>query len=317
MNTTSILSKTITAAATLLLCGMAAHAASLRNGSSAGEGELFIGIHATGGTGVGNSIVIDAGLVSNLSLLAAGASQSLGSIGVNLENTFGITAGSSIAWYERTDLFFAAVAAVQNTQTVPAVDPTNTLYGSVSGSGTWPLSTVAYTRAANTAQSNVAGRIITMASGISGSFTTAPQGATSNIALEGTSDANSWASWMPGGTNAAGVGNAPFGGFGAPANQQFEQAFTSGTITSGVEGALDFYRMYKTGQADGDLGGATSGAGSYQFTIEINSSGNLTAVNLTPVPEPASICLLITGGLMFLGSRRRGFGGRTQAASIA
>ncbi len=311
MKSTSKLTKSISTAAALALCAAAAQAANLQNGSAAGEGELFIGIHATGGTGVGKSVVIDAGLASTLSLLGPGASLSLGSLGTDLVSTFGA------GWYDRTDLLWAAVAAVQNTQTVPAVDPTNTLYGSVSGSNTWPLSTVAYTRAANGAQSTVAGRIITMASGISGSFTTAPQGATANIAVEGASDANSWASWMPGGSNATGVGNAPFGGFGTPSGQAFEQAFAAGTLSGGVEGALDFYRMFKTGQADGDLGGATTGAGSYQFTLTINQSGDITATNLTPVPEPASMSLLLAGGLFFLGVRRRAAGGRLSAQSAS
>ena len=296
MNKNHILSKTIAAAASVVLCATAAHAATLVNGTT-GAGELFIGVHATGGTGVGKSVVIDAGSVSALSLLNTGQTQSLGSIGADLAATFGAT------WYDRTDLLWSAAAGVQNSATA---DPTNTLYGGVSGTDAFPLSTVGYTRAANGSQSSVAGRILTAASGVSGSFTTAAAGASSNIALETASDANSWASWMPGGTNSSSLGNNPFGGFSNPTGQAFEQAFTAGTLASGVEGALDVYRMFKTGVADGDLGNATSGAGSYQFTVAIDNTGALTAENLpTAVPEPASVGMFTSLALFGVGALRR------------
>ena len=305
MTDTNILSKTISAAASLILLGVTAQAASatLLNGTT-GEGELFLGIHATGGQGINNSVLIDLGSVATLSLLTAGQSATFaaavanGSLNTDLKAQFGNT------WYDRTDLIWAAVAAVQNIPT--GGDPTNTLYGSVSGTGSFPLSTVGYTRAANGAQSQIANRVVTMANGTSGSFTNGgTQGSASNISIQTASDVNSWASWMPGGANTAGLGNNPYGGFNAPAGQAFEQPFTVGTLGSGAEGALDVYRMFKTGVQDGDLGNATSGAGSYQFTLEITSTGIVTAANLTPTPEPASICLLMAGGLCFLGMRRR------------
>jgi hypothetical protein len=301
-----ILSKAITAASVFALAA-ATHGANFVNPTSNGIDELFIGVHATGGTGVGNSVLIDVGSAYSLSQLAAGQTQGLGSIGTDLVNQFGAT------WFNRTDLLWSAVAAVQNTTAPIGTDPTNTLYGSVSGTGSFPLSTVGYTRAANGAQSTVAGRIITMADGASGSFLTATQGATANIALQTSADGSSWASYMPGGSNVSGLGNLQFGGFGTPSGQAFEQAFGPGTLTSGYEGALDFYRMFKTGVADGDVGNATNGAGSYQFTITIDGSGNLNAAVLA-VPEPTSICLLMAGGIMFLGSRRRN-SGRGQAVA--
>ena len=58
---TTILSKAIAVAA-LAVCATTAHAASFVNGTT-GAGELFIGFHATGGVGVGKSVVIDAGSI--------------------------------------------------------------------------------------------------------------------------------------------------------------------------------------------------------------------------------------------------------------
>ncbi len=305
MNKNTILSRPIASALALAACAAAAHAATLVNGTT-GAGELFIGFHATGGTGVGKSVVIDAGSISALSALATGSVTSLGNVGTDLVSTFGSN------WYERTDLIWGAVAAVQNTATS---DPTNTLYGGVSGTGSWPLSTVAYNRAANGAQSTVAGRILTMASNAVGSFTAASSGSASNIAIEQASDANSWASWMPNGTNATGLGNAPFGGFGSPSGQAFEQSFAAGALTSGYEGALDVFRMFKTGVADAELSGATAGAGSYQGTITIGDNGALNFEVLpVAVPEPASMGTLMSLALLGTGFMRRRRVARVQAA---
>lgn len=308
MKTTNILTKTITAAAALLLCGASVHAANFVNtGTGAdGAGELFIGFHATGGQGNGKSVVIDLGAISPLAALSIGSVQNLGSVGTDLVAQFGST------WYDRTDILWSAVAAVQSTVPTTSTDLTSTLYGSVSGTGSFPLSTLGYTRGTNSAQNGVAQRVVSNMAGNAGGFNTAGNnGATSFIAVESASDANSYASWMPGGGNLS-----LFGGFGAPIGQQFEQSFTSGQLSLGVEGALDVYQMYRSGIAQPDAGNATTGAGAYEFTLTINQSGAITA-NVLPVPEPASIGLLMAGGMFLFGSRRRKAGGRVVATSVA
>ena len=295
---TTILSKAITTVIALAACATSAHAASFVNGTT-GAGELFIGFHATGGTGSGQSVVIDVGSVSALSALATGSTQSLGTAGTDLVAAFGAN------WFNRSDVLWGAVAGVQN---VATADPTSTLYGGVSGTGAFPLSSVGYTRGANGAQSTVAGRILTMANSASGSFATATQGASSNIAQETSADGNSWASWMPStsNNNVTSLGNLQFGGFGAPSAQPFEQAFAAGTLASGFEGALDVYRMFKNGVADSELANATSGPGSYQGTVVVNSSGDFTfEVQPVAVPEPASIGALTSAALMGIGLIRR------------
>jgi len=305
MTTTHILSKAISAGAALVLIqATATHAATFVNtGTGAdGAGELFVGIHATGGQGNGISVVIDLGAVSPLAALNAGQTMALGSVGTDLAAQFGNT------WYTRTDLLWSAVSAVQSTVPTTSTDPTSTLYGSVASTGAFPLTTTAYNRATNSTQNSVAQKIVSnMANAAAGSggFAQAPTGATSNIAIESASYTNSYATWMPNGSNATGVGNVPFGGFGNPAGVSFEQAFGAGT--SNVEGALDIYQMYKTGTAQPDAGNATTGAGAYEFTLEINQSGNIQALAL-PVPEPASIGLLMAGGACLLGVRRRSGG---------
>jgi hypothetical protein len=296
MTTSNILSKSITAAAVLILCGASVHAANFVNtGTGAdGAGELFVGFHATGGQGNGKSVVIDLGAISPLAALSIGSIQFLGSVGIDLAAQFGSN------WYERTDLLWSAVAAVQSTVPTTSTDPASTLYGSVSGTGSFPLSTLGYTRGTNSAQNGVAQRVISNMAGNAGGFSSAGNnGATQFIAVESASDANSYASWMPGGTNLV-----LFGGFGAPIGQEFEQSFAPGQLSLGVEGALDVYQMYRSGIAQPDAANATTGAGAYQFTLTINQSGNITATVL-PVPEPASVGLLMAGGMFLIGRRRR------------
>ena len=326
MKTTNILSKTITATAALLLCGLSAHAATFVNlGTGAdGAGELFVGVHATGGQGNGVSVIIDLGAISRLSDAPAGSVFTGGganlatnwSIGTNLVAQFGST------WYDRTDLLWSAVSAVQNPVPTTSTDPFNTLYGSVGSTKVFPIATTPYNRTTSNTQNGIAGKIVNNMANASvgnGGFSNATQGATSNIAVELASDPNGYALWMPDGSLALGLGNTPFGGFGSPSSANFEQAFAAGSISPGVEGALDLYRMDRTTGApipvDPDTGLA-SGAGSYQFTLSINQSGNITA-SVLPVPEPASIGLLMAGSLVFLGYRRRGTAARLQMVSAS
>ena len=290
-----ILSKTIAAAASFAVLATAAQAASFVNPASGGAGELFVGVHATGGVGNGKSIVIDLGAVSPLAALTTGSTLSLGSIGTDLAAQFGGT------WYDRTDLVWSAVAGVQSTVPVTSTDLTSTLYGGVSSTGLFPLPTSPYNRGTNSAQNPVAQRIISAMAGNLGGFSASGNtGATSNIAVESASDANSYASWMPGGTN-----TSLFGGFGSPIGQQFEQAFSAGQLASGYEGALDVYQMYRTGVNQPDTG-LTSGAGAYEFTLTIDQSGSIAAAVLpVAVPEPASIGMLTSLALVGVGTLRR------------
>lgn len=295
MKISTILSKSVATVAALVILGTAAQAASFVNPASGGAGELFVGVHATGGVGNGKSVVIDLGAVSALSALSTGSTLSIGSLGTDLVAQFGAS------WFNRTDLLWSAVAGVQSSVPVTSTDPTSTLYGGVAGTGLFPLATSAYNRGTNSAQNGVAQRIISnMAGNIGGFSASGNTGATSNIAVEAASDANSYASWMPGGTNLS-----LFNGFGSPIGQQFEQAFTAGTLASGYEGALDVYQMYRSGVNQPDTG-LTSGAGAYEFTLTIDSTGAIGAEVLpVAVPEPASIGGLFSAALLGIGAMRR------------
>lgn len=295
MTTTDILSKTITAATALLLSGAGAHAATLLNGTT-GNGEILVGLRASGTFdtfGATTNVVIDLGSAATFAALAPGTVVPLYNIGSDLASKFSITSGANAgtAWYDRPDLLWSAISGNSGTDI-----NTNTLYAGVASSspGTFPLTTVGWARQANTAQGSVVTNFQSAAAG-TGGFTTSPQGTLTNVAIEDTtSNVNSWSArasaFFGSSALAAGTGS-------------FEQAFGPGSLGAGVEGALDVYRLVKTGTTDPDTG-LPSGVGSYQLTVQINSSGNITA-NVLPVPEPASIGLLMTGSLLFLASRRR------------
>ena len=301
MTNTNILSKAITAA--LLLCAASSHAATLLNGAT-GAGELFVGFRASSGTGSGKNVVIDIGSASALAALAPGSTVFLGNVGADLSSS---TTGFGSNWYDRPEVTWSAVSG--NNGTDIAI---RTLYGSVSGTGLFPLSTVGYTRAGSTTQNGIVGNILSMASGNQG-FTGAGSGSSPNIALETpvTGD-NSWSNHF---------GASPFTGFGSPNGQVFEQGFTAGgPLASGYEGALDVFRMVISGTVDPDNGSngisPNPTGGTYQFTLTINNLGEINA-NVLPVPEPAAIGLLMSGSMLFLGFRRREANARVQTAAAA
>jgi len=60
----------------------------------------------------------------------------------------------------------------------------------------------------------------------------------------------------------------------------------------------------KTGTTDPDTA-ATTGLGSYQMTVTVDSSGNLTGEVLAAVPEPASLGSLFSAALLGIGALRR------------
>jgi hypothetical protein len=294
MRKNSILSESVAAAASLAILAAASHAAVLVNGTD-GAGELFIGFRATGGDGLTKNVVMDLGSVSDLSALATGSVVSLGNIGTDLAAQFGST------WYERTDLLWSSVAGVGNTATA---DPTSTLYGGVASTTAFPLTTAGYSRAGASAQGPVATQILSMASS-TGGFTAASAGASSNIGIENTTDSNSWSSKF---------GASPFSGFSSPSGQQFEQAFSIGTIATGVEGALDVFRMLRNGQTDSE-NGLTGGAGTYQGTLTINSLGDVGfQVEPVAVPEPASAGFLTSAALLGIAVLRRKRGAQPSLA---
>ncbi len=301
--TYKILSKTISAAAILILCSATTNAATLLNGSTTGNGELLLGLRATGAFdsfGVTTNVVIDLGSAATFSALSPGTVFPLYNIGSDLDSRFSITSGvnAGTKWYDRTDLVWSTISGNGGTDI-----STNTLYAGVASSspGTFPLTTVGYTRQANTAQGSVVTNFQSAAAG-TGGFTGSLSGSLTNIAIEDTtSNVNSWSARA-----------AALFGSSALTAAKFEQPFGPGSLSLGVEGALDVYRLVRTTVNDPDTG-ATSGIGSYQFTIQIDSTGNLTGVVL-PVPEPASISLLMIGGLIFLGFHRRSAGVRAASA---
>jgi hypothetical protein len=128
-----------------------------------------------------------------------------------------------------------------------------------------------YNRAIQTIQNNVVSQILTMKNQYLGRNSTA----NSDVALiEQTSEGNDWGDFNPGSQSFS-----YFNGF-------------EGDFSGGVNGsALDLFRM-----------APASGAGTYEGTFTINSSGAVTFTNV--VPEPSS-AVLIGLGASLLGFLRR------------
>jgi hypothetical protein len=234
-------------------------------------GDLLMGVRATGGTGASSTLVVNLGQASLYrDAEAAGVSSSspmtvsVGNIGADLTATFGS------GWSSRTDLQWGIAGTSSNTATVGG-DPVGTVYLSRI-QNTPGVPGVAPVIDSETTRLGVSTRMV----GAAGIFDNYNQTANSTVAaIQGSSDANSWRSYMASG------GTAP----NTPGGTDFGSGYN---IEATPSKTLGLYRL------------STNDAGAYTGYFSINSSGTIAFV-----PEPTSALLLGLGGISLLARRRR------------
>lgn len=125
--------KNIAKTALLALAGVALVAQSAKAATTSyTDGDIFLGIRATAGTGSDKAILIDLGQPMQFTNAALGVpfTLSLGNIAADLSATYGSD------WYTSGNLLFAVVGG--NVTGGPSyTDPWNTLYASKSGATPW------------------------------------------------------------------------------------------------------------------------------------------------------------------------------------
>ena len=245
--------------------------------------DLFLGFRATAGTGATSDYLVDIGQASNFrdatSIFTVGG---LGSISTDLIAIFGS------GWYSRSDLFWSISGTPGTTAWTSGTGTDNgkTLYAT-SEEPTPGTQSSPWLGAASGAQGTATGKMVSLAqqfvASTSGSATNCTTNSSVDI-IQNTSDANSYASFMPGGNNSDTTD--AFKTF----NPTVEGSFANGTAGS----VLDLYRIpVGYGVAAPTLG-----------TFQINNSAALT---FTPkgVPEPSSLGLFAAASAILLASRRK------------
>ncbi|HEV7404233.1 MAG TPA: hypothetical protein VGO11_14930, partial [Chthoniobacteraceae bacterium] len=236
----------LTALAALFAGGPSAHALTYQNG------DLFLGVRASGGDGVADDFLIDIGPASQfIGKTSPFTVPNLGNLGAAIAAIYGSD------WSSRDDVFWSISGG-----NLPA-DPENTLYATrkAAGIGQQPLP---WLGDSNSAQ----GVVITKFNALAGAYVigTAAAG-TPTGTRQHAADPNSYASFQPGGTvqNSNGQSFAYF-------SPSIEASFAGGPAAS----VLDLIQVTPVYQQFGqDLG---------SFTLD--ASGVLT---FTPAPATATV----------------------------
>jgi hypothetical protein len=293
------------ALAALALGGIAVAPASAQNPNFT-PGDLVMGfqLRVAGGTGSDQTVLIRLPDTANFFRDTGGIQLNIVNIGALLDSTFGIGAGNALNWYENPELYFGLVGTWSSTapSALQNLDPQQTMYISKSRTavGTEGLasSTIANV-ASNTLMGTASGQIVALQQ-------TLETGSVSGTLVKPVADANTWENF-----NAFSGANqsTAFGAFTGGIQQKFG-AGSFGTFSYGaVEGALDLYRFQAANDINDGVNdqfgfGAPNRTGSYEATVTIDSTGNVSAI-LTPVPEPSAAILGGLGMLGLLGRRRR------------
>ncbi len=226
------------------------------------SGDFLLGFRATGGTGAASDVLVDLGPGTFLTS-SVPVTFTLGNLNSQLTGTFGAS------WFTRTDLFYGAAAATQTG------DATRTLYASFPDTGIGGVSDNPWARLGNTAAQAVINKI----NGEGLAYNNYSPTAAAPAVVQGTTDTNSYASYMPGGTS-TNAGPAPGISY-AQFNPTIEASNPSGS-------SLDIIQLVPsatTGQPGTDLG-----------DLSIDSNG---VVTFTPeaaeVPEPSTSASIALG----------------------
>lgn len=260
MKKINLKSTALLALAGFTLLTTAAHAAH--------EGDLFLGVRATGGIGATKDYLINLGPASQFE----GGSQTtlnLGNVGADLGVLFGSGAGDGTAWYNRADVLWGIAGTTGANALTSPPTPGKTLYvtnptsspwlrdGATGQGGTSTLM-VAMSTAYDTA--SISATSIT----IPGSPPTLYTLAGTNARVQDSNAANSWVSYTPDGPN-SGNAHIAFGAF----NSSIEGSFANGATQS----VLTLYRL-----SPDNGGGAFGAPGDLLGRVFLNNNGQLTFV---------------------------------------
>ncbi|BCU75309.1 hypothetical protein [Luteolibacter sp. LG18] len=211
------------------------------------QGDVLMGFRATGGLNASTCYVVNLGHASSFrDGLISGTVTIPGNIATDLSTIYGAN------WRTRTDLFWGVACSPSNISTTTVNgDPGRTVYVSIPGGG------VGDGPAINTSlRTTVSTKMVALESGTTG-FTSYQATANSTVAVsQGTGDANSWASFMDGGSNGGAI---DFGAF-----SEMEGLPTQ---------SLGLYRLTSTS------------AGAFVGQFSINASGQ---VSFTPASTGTS-----------------------------
>lgn len=182
MKLTNLKSIALLAFAGSALLTTAAHAGTVKNPSTAANGDILLGVRATGGTGVGLDVVVDLGPINSSS---ADDVYSTGGLATALTSAFGSD------WATRTDLQVGAVGTTGPVATLPAV--AKTLFATNARVDAGTPSTPWITSSATT-QGGVSSQILTAQNQFKSSSST-------SAVTQGAFDSGSWATFLSGGSS--------------------------------------------------------------------------------------------------------------------
>ena len=247
-------------------------------------GDLVLGFRVTDGLGLGatQNLEVDLGNMSTLTSLAAGQTLTLGGLSVaDLSSIYGAN------WASRSDLVFGAIGGDGRTSTHVTGFPVSTIWATEAESAPGVLSPM-YTNGSHFAQNNAAGLYETMVvAGLDtgklfGATATANSATSSNISA---SLAGSWTSqlqFQPG---------QEFAYFNTPPFNSLEQNVNN--VGSGNFAVADLWQLIPTDK---------TGAGTTLLgQLDLSSSGVLTFIKASTVPEPSSLGLMGVGFLSLVG----------------
>jgi len=247
-------------------------AASASAALTATSGDLIIGFYATGGTGQGTSVMIDAGsftsfIAGNGSTFAIGGFSS-----TDLVNTYGAT------WYDRTDLSWGVIGGVKNTQSGTVASSTNA-FGTAAGKDTL-FATAQNGFGTSSAQSLGASPIQALYTYINGK-TANGVGTTTYIGTNSNTTSGSWVFQRDTATN------LDFKWYADNSVGSLSMPGVVGTATQ------DLYETVAN-----DVSGTTGGI--YNLgTFSLTSSGLSFTSAVTAVPEPSTYAAIF--GVVMLG----------------
>jgi len=283
----------LSAAAGLVLSTSSADAAN----SNYTQGDLVLYFQQLGGA---NTFMVDLGAASSFRNVSSNLIN-ITNIGTELSNG---TTGFGSSWYDLGSLYMGA-AGVRSSSTATAVvngDSNRTIYLGQSRTFSTTLGTEGtaassgYLVGANSSMTNASTSIIQMANRLDSiaSGTKLAEGTGSsfiddtNLFVNSTTQGTAY-TVFPGGVQTA-MTASTLGSFGGVSN---------------VQAALDIYRIVAVNNQSGEVNGSALRTGDFEGTVVVDTSGNVSFIVATAVPEPTTATALVGLATAAMSIRRR------------